>query len=111
MDQKKDPGRELPELRDYIRIHRAALAGFLEQGAGLKLKGSTLGVVPRSVIYVRYLSDNLASISQLASTFYGRPIKAEIHDAVEQKIAPDRAGDTSGAVNPAPKTGERQVSE
>ena len=30
-----DGPRELPELRDFIRGRRAALAGFMEQGAGL----------------------------------------------------------------------------
>ena len=39
-----DQARELPELRDFIRGRRAALAGFMEQGAGLVLDGETLTV-------------------------------------------------------------------
>ena len=50
--------RELPELRDFIRGRRAALAGFMEQGAGLVLDGDILTVTARNDIYIRYLNDN-----------------------------------------------------
>ena len=69
---------DLPELRDFIRSRRAALAGFMEQGATLKLNGEVLSVMPRNDIYVRYLSDNRNVIAELASELYGRRIKAEV---------------------------------
>jgi DNA polymerase-3 subunit gamma/tau len=69
---------ELPDLRDFIRSRRAALAGFMEQGAALKLDGDVLTVTPRSDIYVRYLADNRLVIGELASELYGRRIKVEM---------------------------------
>lgn len=69
---------ELPDLRDFIRSRRAALAGFMEQGASLKIDGDLLTVTPRSDIYVRYLSDNRHVIGELASELYGRRIKVEM---------------------------------
>jgi hypothetical protein len=71
-------GGGLPDLRDFIRSRRAALAGFMEQGATLGLNGDILNVSPRNDIYVRYMSDNRNVISELASEFYGRRIRAEI---------------------------------
>src|SRR5262249_32011319 len=71
-------GGELPDLRDFIRSRRAALAGFMEQGASLKLDGDLLTVTPRSDIYVRYLTDNRHVIGELASELYGRRIKVEM---------------------------------
>ena len=61
---------DLPDLRDFIRSRRAALAGFMEQGAALALNGDVLTVIPRNDIYIRYLSDNRASspISPASST-------------------------------------------
>src|SRR5712692_3123898 len=70
--------RDLPELRDFIRSRRAALFGFMEQGAGLELNGDILIVIPRNDIYVRYLTDNRNVIADLASELYGRRIKAEV---------------------------------
>jgi len=70
--------RDLPELRDFIRSRRAALFGFMEQGAALELNGDVLTVIPRNDIYVRYLTDNRNVIADLASELYGRRIKAEI---------------------------------
>jgi DNA polymerase III subunit gamma/tau len=72
---------ELPELRNFIRGRRAALAGFMEQGAGLVLDGSILTVTPRNDIYIRYLSDNRAVIAELASEHLGRPIRVELSNA------------------------------
>ena len=69
---------ELPDLRDFIRSRRAALAGFMEQGASLKLDGDLLTVTPRSDIYVRYLSDNRTVIGELASELFGRRIRVEM---------------------------------
>jgi DNA polymerase III subunit gamma/tau len=73
-----DAVRELPELRDFIRGRRAALAGFMEQGAGLKLDNDTLTVIARNDIYIRYLNDNRTVIAELASEHLGRPIRVEV---------------------------------
>jgi len=54
------------------------LAGFMEQGASLKIDGDLLTVTPRSDIYVRYLTDNRNVIADLASELYGRRFKVEI---------------------------------
>ncbi len=70
--------RELPELRDFIRGRRAALAGFMEQGAGLMLDGDILTVIARNDIYIRYLNDNKNVIAELASEHLGRPIRVEL---------------------------------
>jgi DNA polymerase III subunit gamma/tau len=69
---------DLPELRDFIRTRRAALAGFMEQGAALALERDVLTVNARNDIYIRYLSDNCATIAELAGEFLGRPIKVEV---------------------------------
>jgi DNA polymerase-3 subunit gamma/tau len=82
-----DGARELPELRDFIRGKRAALAGFMEQGAGLVLDGDILTVAARNDIYIRYLSDNKNVIAELASEHLGRAIRVELS--------------TNGAANPA----------
>ncbi|HSU90978.1 MAG TPA: AAA family ATPase, partial [Sporolactobacillaceae bacterium] len=76
-----DAVAELPELRNFIRGRRAALAGFMEQGAGLALDGSILTVTARNDIYIRYLSDNRAVIAELASEHLGRPIRVELSNA------------------------------
>src|SRR5208337_2722125 len=73
-----DSPRELPELRDFIRGRRAALAGFMEQGAGLAIDGDLLTVTPRNDIYVRYLNDNKTVIAELASEHLGRAIRVEL---------------------------------
>jgi DNA polymerase-3 subunit gamma/tau len=69
---------DLPELREHIRARRAALAGFMEQGASLSLDGDLLRVFPRNDIYIRYLNDNRASIGELASELYGRKLRVEV---------------------------------
>ncbi len=69
---------DLPELRDFIRTRRAALAGFMEQGASLALTDDVLSVNARNDIYIRYLSDNRATIAELAGEFFARPIKVEV---------------------------------
>jgi hypothetical protein len=69
--------RDLSELRDFIRGRRAALYGFMENGAALELDGDILRVIPRNDIYIRDLSDNRALIAELATEFFGRPIKAQ----------------------------------
>ena len=73
-----DGTRELPELRDFIRGKRAALAGFMEQGAGLILDGDILTVTARNDIYIRYLSDNKNVIAELASEYFARAIRVEL---------------------------------
>ncbi len=70
--------RELPELRDFIRARRAALAGFMEQGAGLMLDGDTLTVTARNDIYIRYLNDNKNVIAELASEHLGRAVRVDL---------------------------------
>lgn len=72
------PTPDLPELRDFIRARRAALAGFMEQGATLQLDGDLLTIAPRNDIYVRYLTDNRNVVADLASELYGRKIRAEV---------------------------------
>jgi hypothetical protein len=69
---------DLPELRDFIRSRRAALAGFMEQGAALALNNDVVIVSPRNDIYIRYLTDNRNVIAELASELYGRTIRAEV---------------------------------
>jgi DNA polymerase-3 subunit gamma/tau len=92
-------GGELPDLRDFIRGRRAALAGFMEQGASLKMDGDLLTVTPRNDIYVRYLNDNRHVIAELASELYGRRIKIEMAGAAAIKTPiPDPAGLPDGAV-------------
>jgi DNA polymerase III subunit gamma/tau len=71
-------GGEMPELREHIRARRAALWGFMEGGAALALTGDALTVTPLKDIYLRYLSDSRAIIAELASEFFGRPIRVEI---------------------------------
>ncbi len=69
---------DLPDLREFIRGRRAALAGFMEQGATLHLDGDLLMVAPRNDIYVRYLTDKRNEIAELATELYGRKIRAEV---------------------------------
>src|SRR6202050_4305152 len=69
---------DLPELRDFIRTRRAALAGFMEQGAALALSDDVLTVNARNDIYIRYLSDNRATIAELSGEFFGRVIRIEV---------------------------------
>ena len=82
-----DRPRELPELRDFIRGRRAALAGFMEQGAGLVLDGDLLTVTARNDIYVRYLNDNKMVIAELASEHLGRAIRVELSTNGVAKLA------------------------
>jgi hypothetical protein len=97
---------ELPDLRDFIRSRRAALAGFMEQGASLRIDGELLTVTPRSDIYVRYLTDNRNVIGDLASELYGRRIKVEMaglgagRTAISDALAPAGAPGESSAANP-----------
>jgi len=70
--------QDLPELRAFIRDRRAALAGFMEQGAILQLDDDLLTVTPRNDIYVRYLKDNRNVIAGLASEMYGRKLGVEV---------------------------------
>jgi len=82
-------GTDLPGLRDHIRTRRAALAGFMEQGAALAMDGDTLRVHPKNDIYVRYLADNRAVIAELAAEFFGRPIKVELAASGEAPPPPE----------------------
>ncbi|MGC1678814.1 MAG: DNA polymerase III subunit gamma/tau [Candidatus Binataceae bacterium] len=87
--------REMPELREHIKSRRAALAGFMEQGAALSLEGDILSITPKSDIYVRYLADNRAVIAEIASDFFGRAIRAEIGAATVAPAAPSSAAPAS----------------
>ena len=92
--------REMPELREHIKSRRAALAGFMEQGAALSLAGEVLSITPKSDIYVRYLADNRAVIAELASDFFGRAIRAEIVAANAAPASPSPAPATQMAASP-----------
>jgi len=70
-----EPESDLPGFRDYIATRRAALAGFMSQGAHLALVDDVLKVTPKSSIYVRYLNDNLGVLAELVSAYYERPIR------------------------------------
>jgi len=70
--------QDLPDLREFIRNRRAALAGFMEQGASLALDDDLLTVTPRNDIYIRYLTDNRNVIAGLASELYERKIRVEV---------------------------------
>ena len=103
-----EEARELPELRDFIRNKRAALAGFMDQGAGLELDGDVLKIRPRSDIYIRYLSDNRGAIAESASELYGRRITAEVvangiaTSSAEPRVqAQPMRSSTAGAAEPA----------
>ncbi len=93
---------ELPELRDFIRARRAALAGFMEQGATLQLDGDLLTIAPRNDIYVRYLTDNRNVVADLASELYGRKIRAEVGAAGAVPPPPAAAQPASPAAAPNP---------
>jgi DNA polymerase-3 subunit gamma/tau len=94
--------REMPELREHIKSRRAALAGFMEQGAALSLAGDVLSIAPKSDIYVRYLADNRAVIAELASDFFGRAIRAEI---VAANLATPPSGKAEAPIAAAPRNG------
>ena len=92
------PSGNLAELREFIRARRAALAGFMEQGAALQLNGDVLTVTPLNDIYIRYLNDNRNVIAELASELYGRKIRAEL--APLDKTAADRTDGAPAATAP-----------
>ena len=92
------PSGNLAELREFIRARRAALAGFMEQGAALQLNGDVLTVTPLNDIYIRYLNDNRNVIAELASELYGRKIRAEL--APLDKSAADRTDGAPAATAP-----------
>src|SRR5579862_8521365 len=104
-EQQDDGARELPELRDFIRGKRAALAGFMEQGAGLILNGDILTVTARNDIYIRYLSDNKNVIAELASEHLGRAIRVElsINGAASAASRPTMPLQSNGLTRELPK--------
>jgi DNA polymerase-3 subunit gamma/tau len=93
--------QDLPELRAFIRDRRAALAGFMEQGAILQLSDDLLTVTPRNDIYVRYLNDNRNVIAGFASEMYGRKIRVEMTVMAASETESSAAGSSNGnaAVN------------
>ena len=97
---------DLPAFRDHIRSRRAALAGFMEQGALLGFENNTLTVFPRNDIYVRYLADNRQVIAELATEFFGCAVKVELAGpgAVPHPVevsAPSSLPDDSSTDTPA----------
>ena len=64
----------------------------MEQGAALTLDGDVLTVNARNDIYIRYLSDNRATIAELASEFFARPIKVEVSSNGTVVSSGDRKG-------------------
>jgi DNA polymerase-3 subunit gamma/tau len=107
----QDVSGELPELRDFIRSRRAALAGFMEQGAGLALADGVLTVTARNDIYIRYLNDNKGVIAELASEHFGCTTRVELANSVAPGVTLARAETASLngnaatralAANPAP---------
>ncbi len=95
-------GSDLPDLRAHIRARRAALAGFMEQGAALSLAGDTLTVSARNDIYIRYLTDNRATLAELASEFYGRPLKVELVTGVDAPATPSASAAPPASAVSAP---------
>jgi hypothetical protein len=81
---------DLPAFRDHIRSRRAALAGFMEQGALLAFENGTLTVSPRNDIYVRYLADNRQVIGELAMEFFGCTMKIELAGAAPHPAVVDK---------------------
>jgi hypothetical protein len=77
-DQKLSRADDIKDFREFIRGRRAALYGFLEQGASLQMRGDFMIITPRNSIYVRYLTENRAIVADLAKEHYGRPIKVEV---------------------------------
>ncbi len=105
-------GGELPDLRDFIRSRRAALAGFMEQGSSLRIVGDVVTVTPRSDIYVRYLTDNRNVIAELASELYGRRIKVEVAGARGTVAAvEDRLASASAVAADSPPAGAQHAPE
>jgi DNA polymerase-3 subunit gamma/tau len=102
-----DRARELPELREHIRSRRPALAGFMEQGAGLSVVDDVVRVVPLNQIYVRYLQDNRAVIAELASEVYGRRMRVEL--AANGATAAPAAADAAGAAAAPSGADERRA--
>jgi DNA polymerase-3 subunit gamma/tau len=107
---------DLPDLREHIRSTRAALAGFMEQGAALSLEGDVLTVMPLNDIYVRYLADNRPIIAELAAQLYGRRIRVEIaapgaaaaiaRGASEEAAPQER--ETAPRVDTPPRNGDKR---
>jgi lambda repressor-like predicted transcriptional regulator len=82
------PLREVSGLRHFIRGRRAALAGFMEQGALIELKGQSLEVVPRNDIYVKYLNDNRNSLAALASEYFNQRIEVKVTEPLVSRHTP-----------------------
>jgi DNA polymerase-3 subunit gamma/tau len=99
-------GNDLPDLREFIRSRRAALAGFMEQGAALRMEDDLISVIPLNDIYTRYLSDNRGAIADLASELYGRRLRVEVGAADPRFAAAtdapvQQATDRSNAASPS----------
>jgi len=80
-----EPPSDLAGLRQHIRARRAALAGFMEQGADLWFENGTLTVFPRHEIYIRYLADNRRVIGDLATEFFNCAVTVELGAVPEKK--------------------------
>ncbi|HLI80567.1 MAG TPA: DNA polymerase III subunit gamma/tau [Candidatus Binataceae bacterium] len=107
---QQSTSRDLPELRDFIRARRAALAGFMEQGASLAFADDVLSVNARNDIYIRYLSDNRATIAELASEFFARPVKVEVSsNGTVVAAATGKAPSSASSSGEAPKISAPEV--
>jgi len=84
-----DPrGNRLLGFRDFVRSRRAALAGFMNQGAQLIFTGNHLIVMSKNSIYNRYLTDNESVLTELACEFFQRPITVRIASKSEEPDEP-----------------------
>jgi DNA polymerase III subunit gamma/tau len=99
----------LPDLREFIRSRRAALFGFMEQGATLDLNGDVLTIIPRNDIYIRYLGDNRGVIAELASELYGRRIRTEMSEVGAPMPSSAAASSPAASDAPAPSGDVRVV--
>ncbi len=99
-------GEDLPDFRRHLRNRRAALAGFMEQGAALQFAGDVLSVVPSSDVYVRYLGDNRDALAELAREFFGRPVRVEIVSKAQALAQGAEATETGTEANERPSVAQ-----
>src|SRR5262249_37039734 len=67
--------------------------------------GDILRMFPRNDIYVRYLADNRGVVAELATEFFGRPVRVEIASEDSPISAEPMAASSGGQeVAPPPET-------
>jgi tetratricopeptide (TPR) repeat protein len=85
LTSKEQPSSEsIGSFREFVRSKRAALAGFLEQGASLKVQKNILVVTPRNEVFTRYLRENAPTLADLASEFYSQPFTVNVAEATPE---------------------------